>query len=142
MRDNDLFNRMDDLHSKVTTSLSPRMIEEYEEMDVLVCKLMAEAEKQCCKLRTGTIPWSPAYRISCLQLEYWLKRRSYFKKENTNVRELLVIQKELKLPYNPNMTLPDINMEVKLAHAKRRKCKESAESMSLEYRTQLALARE
>ena len=40
------------------------------------------------------------------------------------------------------MTLPDINMEVKLAHTKRRKCKESAESMSLKYRTQLALARE
>ena len=71
-----------------------------------------------------------------------VEKTKLFLKTHTNVRELLVIQKELKLPYNPNTTLPDINMEVKLAHTKRRKCKESAESMSLEYRTQLALARE
>ena len=71
-----------------------------------------------------------------------VEKTKLFLKTHTNVRELLVIQKELKLPYNPNMTLPGINMEVKLAHAKRRKCKESTESMSLEYRTQLVLAKE
>ena len=124
MIDNNMFSRMDYSYCNATTPLSPQMIEAYEEMDVLVCKLMAEAELQCQKLRTGTIPWSPAYRISCLLLEYWLKRRSYFKMENTNVRELFVIRKELKLVYNPDMTLPKIIMEIKVAHAKRQKCKE------------------
>jgi len=103
---------------------------------------MDEAEAQCRKLRTGTIPWSPAYKSSCLLLEYWLKRRSYFKQDNTNVRELIVLQNKLKLQYNPNLNLAAINKEITKAHGKRKKCKEIAESLSYEYRTQLALAKE
>ena len=79
MRDNDLFHRMDELHRDAIFPLSQRLIEEYEEIDMLVCRLMVEAEEQCRKLRTGTIPWSPAYKHSCLLLEYWLKQRCYFK---------------------------------------------------------------
>ena len=75
MRDNDFFHRMDELHQDAIFPLSQRLIEEYEEIDMLVCRLMVEAEEQCRKLRTGTITWSPAYKHSCLLLEYWLKRR-------------------------------------------------------------------
>ena len=92
MRDNDLFNKMDELHQQAVHPLTPRLIQEYEELDVKVCKMMQDAEAQCRKLKTGTIPWSPAYQHASLLLEYWLKRRSYFLKEHTNVRELIVLQ--------------------------------------------------
>ena len=91
MQDNDLFARMEDIYKYSTYPLSSRIIDEYEEIDTTVCKLMDEAEAQCRKLRTGTIPWSPAYKYSCLLLEYWLKRRSHCKIENVNVRELIVL---------------------------------------------------
>jgi hypothetical protein len=62
MEDNDLFMKMDALHKNATSPLSQRMVDEYESMDVLICRLMDEAERQCRKLRTGSIPWSPAYK--------------------------------------------------------------------------------
>ena len=40
------------------------------------------------------------------------------------------------------MDLSKINREIALAHKQRKKCKEIAESLSYEYRTQLALAKE
>ena len=142
MQDNDLFMKMDALHRNATTPLSQRMIDEYESLDFLVCRLMDESERQCRKLRTGSIPWSPAYKQACLLLEYWYKRRSYVKREHTNVRELIVLQKKLNMIYDPNLSLMKININIKEAHKKRKQCKEKAESLSLEYRTQLAVAKE
>ena len=142
MQDNDLFMKMDALHKNATSPLSQRMIDEYESMDVLICRLMDEAERQCRKLRTGSIPWSPAYKNACLLLEYWYKRRSYANRENANVRELIVLQKKLKLQYVPNLSVQEINLKIKDAHKKRKQCKVKAESLSLEYRTQLAVAKE
>ena len=142
MQDNDLFMKMDALHMSATSPLSQRMIDEYESIDVLVCRLMDEAERQCRKLRTGSIPWSPAYKKACLSLEYWYKRRSYMNRENTNVRELIVLQNKLEMQYTPNMSLLEVNLKITEAYKKRKQCKEKAESLSLEYRTQLALAKE
>ena len=142
MINNDLFKRMDDLHQQSTIHFSPRLIEEYEVLDTLVCRLMDEAESQCRKIHAGAIPWSPAYKDACLRLEYWLKRRTYAKKEHTNVRELIVLQNKLKMNYIPNLTIQDINHQIQSAYKKRQACKQHAESLSLEYRTQLALAKE
>jgi hypothetical protein len=36
---------MDELHRDAIFPLSQRLIEEYEEMDMLVCRLMVEAEE-------------------------------------------------------------------------------------------------
>ena len=71
-----------------------------------------------------------------------MKRRRYFLKEHTNVRELIVLQNKTNLSYDPNLTLEEITNEIKAAHGKKRKCKQLAETLSLEYRTQLALAKE
>ena len=142
MTDNDLFKRMDDLHQQSTTHFTTRLSEEYEVLDALVCRLMDEAESRCRKLHTGAVPWSPAYKASCLLLEYWLKRRTYANHEHTNVRELIVLQNKLKLKYIPNLTIQDINYQIQAAYKKRQACKQNAESLSLEYRTQLAVAKE
>ena len=40
------------------------------------------------------------------------------------------------------MNLVAINKEIALAHSQRKQCKEIAESLSYEYRTQLALAKD
>ena len=56
MKDQDLFHRINELHTSTTLPLSQRLIEDYEEIDVLVGKLVHEAENQCRKLHTGTIP--------------------------------------------------------------------------------------
>ena len=94
------------------------------------------------KIHTGSTPWSPVYKHACINLESWLKRRSHFKKKHRNVRQLIVLKKKLKLVYDPTLTLSDIEEQIKLAHNSRKKCKQMAESLSLDYRTQLALAKE
>ena len=70
MTDNDLFLRMEELHKNATSPISQRHIEEFESIDALVCRLMNETERQCREIRTGSIPWSPAYNQACLLLEY------------------------------------------------------------------------
>ena len=142
MKDHDLFQRMDDIHRDACYPFSERLMDRYEEIDVIVGRLMDEAENQCRKIHTGSIPWSPAYKRACLELEYWLKRRSHFKKKHHNVRQLLVLQNKLQIQYNPDLSLAEIEAHIKVAHKSRKKCKDLAESLSLEYRTQLALAKE
>ena len=142
MKDNDLFERMNDVHKHATFPLSQRLIDEYEAIDILVCRLMDEAEQQCRKIRTGSIPWSPAYKHACLLLDYWYNRRKYANREHSNVRELIVLQNKLKLTYVPNLSIYDINIQIQAAYKKRKRCKDKAESLSLEYRTQLAAAKE
>ena len=142
MSDNDLFHKMNKLHQQSSSHFTQKLIDEYESLDDLVCRLMDTAEKQCRKIHTGAIKWSPAYKESCMLLEYWLKRRSYVNKEHFNVRELIVLQNKLKLAYIPNLTILDINQQVLAAYKKRQICKDNAENLSIEYRTQLAMAKE
>ena len=58
------------------------------------------------------------------------------------MRELIVLQNKLKLQYDPNLTLNEIINMITAAHKNRKQCKQAAESLSLEYITQLALAKE
>ena len=90
MIDNDLFRRMNEIHRDAisieeNSNLSSRIIDRYEVIDMLVGKLMYEAEDQCHTLHTWTISWYPAYTCSCLALEYWLKRFTYYKKSTTTL---------------------------------------------------------
>ena len=103
---------------------------------------MDVAERQCQKLHTGRIPWYPVYKKYCQKLEYWLNRRSHYKKEHRNVRQLIFIQNILNIVYNTDLSLADIENKIISSHKERKKCKLLAESLSYEYRTQLALAKE
>ena len=69
-------------------------------------------------------------------------RKTYFNGLHHNVRQLIVLQHKLNLVYNPAITLVQIETKIKCAYQERKRCKELAESLSLEYRTQLALAKE
>ena len=105
---------------QLSSLLPQRLIEEYEAIDLLVGRLIYQAEEQCRKLHIGTITWSPAYQRSSLALEYWLKRKSYYYKELRNVRQMIVLQNNLKIDYNPNLSLADIASEIKKYHVKKR----------------------
>ena len=47
MKDNDLFYHMDVLHKATFYPLPQHLIDDYEAIDVLVCKLVDKAENQC-----------------------------------------------------------------------------------------------
>ena len=91
MEDQDLFHIMNDSHTSTNFPLPQRLIEEYEEMDVLVVKLMYKPEEQCRKLHISIIIWSPAYQKSSLVLEYWIKRKSHSYNELRNIRQMIVL---------------------------------------------------
>ena len=142
MRHHDLYRRMDNIHQQAAIHLSEQLLLEYEEIYALSMKLMQKAEKKCRKIHTGIIPWSPDYQKARLTLEYWLHRKSYLLSTHSNVRYIIRLQNKLRLPYDPSLTLGDINNQIKAAQKQRRQCMLYAESLSLEYRTQLALAKE
>ena len=142
MSQSKLFLRMEQVHRAATYPLPKWAADTYEEIDKEVCSLMYTAEKNCRKIHAGTIKWSPQYQKACITLEYWLKRRSYLDNTLTNVRQLLVLQKKAGLSYDATLTKEDLNSNIKIAYANKKECKRNAESLSLEYRTQLALAKE
>ena len=55
---------------------------------------------------------------------------------------MIVLQKKLDIAYNPNLGSKEIDNEIKAAQKARQKCKHIADSLILEYRTQLAMAKE
>ena len=58
----DLYSRMNHIHEKMTSPLSPTFQTQYEEIvDILVSKMQL-SELKCRKLHTGSVPWSPAYK--------------------------------------------------------------------------------
>ena len=142
MHKHDLFYRMNILHNYADIHFSERRAEEFEKIDKIVGKLMNEAESKCRKLHTGAVPWSPTYKKACDTLLYWLMRRTYFNGEHRNVRQLIVLQRKIDLQYDPTLSLNQIDHSIKEAYKERKRCMKLAESLSLEYRTQLAIAKE
>jgi hypothetical protein len=118
------------------------MAQEYEAIDKIVGNCMDYAEKKCRKFHTGSVTWSPTYKKACLTLLYWLMRKPHRNGLHHNVRKILVLQRKLNIVYDPALTLQQIILNIRLAYKERKKCMKIAESLSLEYRTQLALAKE
>ena len=142
MKDHNLFQRMDLLHSKTVYPLPQHLIEEYERIDELVNRLMEEAEEQCRKIRAGAIPWSPAFQKARRTVEYWERRRKHMKGEIGNTRYLIRLQDKLRIEYDPKLSMEEIETNIVKAYERRKLCKQEAESLSMEYRTELAMAKE
>ena len=103
---------------------------------------MQDAEAKCCQIDMGSVKWSPQYSKSSITLEYWLQRRSYHKGLHSNVRLLITLQRKAGNIYHPDLSLEEMNEIIVLAYEHRRNCKKKYESLSLEYRTQLANAKD
>ena len=94
-----LYERMDLLHRQTSHPLQQHQIEEFEEMDAELCCMMEKAEQTCRKFHMGNISWSPTYKNVSLEIEYWRMRRSYVLGLHRNVRQLIVLQRKLKITY-------------------------------------------
>ena len=69
-------------------------------------------------------------------------RKTYFNGLHHNVRQLIFLQRKAKIVYDPTLNLQSITLNIKRAYKERKKCMQLAESLILEYRTQLVLAKE
>ena len=56
-----MYQRMDILHSNVTDPMTEQQQEEYEQLDAKLCKMIETTELKCRKLTVGTVPWSPTW---------------------------------------------------------------------------------
>ena len=122
--------------------ITPDKIIEYEKLDLILEKHMEAAELKCRKLNMGNIPWSPSYKKIHLEFDYWRMRYRYKLGVHRNVRQLQVLQNQLQITYNKNLSLNEIDIKIKDCYQRRKKIILMAESLSLEYRHQLAAAKE
>ncbi len=64
-----LFHRIQELEKKAAFMSKSEIINEYEELDSLRCEATAFAEKNCRKLRTGQVAFSPELNESRLKIK-------------------------------------------------------------------------
>ena len=81
-----LYLHWDNLHKKTSNGWTADMEVEYERLDARLEKHTEQAEKQCRKLKMGTIPWSPTYQKIQLEYEYWSMRIKHKLGTHKNVR--------------------------------------------------------
>ena len=137
-----LYAKWDKLHKLATKKLTNEMMNEYENLDLLLEKHMEKAELKCRKLKMGKVPWSPAYRKIQLEFDYWRMRSRYKLGLHRNVRQLQVLQNKLNIVYDNSLTLKEINSKITDCYQRKKKIVLMSESLSLEYRQQLATAKE
>ena len=137
-----LYVQWDNLHKKATSTLSHEMINAYENLDKVLEDHMEKAELQCRKLKMGQIPWSPSYKKIQLEFDYWRMRSKYKLGLYKNVRKLQVLQNQLHIVYDKKLSLYEIETKIKECYQKKKNIVLMSESLSLEYRQQLAAAKE
>ena len=69
-------------------------------------------------------------------------RSTYLLGMQRNVRQLIVLQNKLKIKYNEKLHILEVEKRIRDTYRKRTKLLKLVESLSLEYRTKLALAKE
>ena len=69
-RNNNMFQRVEELHTKFQKPLSTEQEEVYEELDIIREKGMLIAEKRCKKLNMGAVRWSPKLQQSIDDIQY------------------------------------------------------------------------
>jgi len=93
-----LFARIKDLESKAHTMSKYAIVQEYEALDSLRCEATAFAERNCRKLRTGQVAFSPELRLSRLKIQAWLLLIAKIKKQRVSSRLLSRTLKKALLP--------------------------------------------
>lgn len=141
LKDN-LCERWNDLHSRVTTPLSERQALEYETLDSIQENHIIIAEMKCRKLHNGVIHWSPTYKKVQLELDYRRMRYKHKLGIHRNVRQLIVLQNKLHITYGKTLSLVALKRNITACYKKRTGVKLMVEILSLEYRHQLAVEKE
>lgn len=68
----DLFRQVQEFEKRAQFMSRSKIIQEYEALDYLRCEITAKAERQCHKLRTGQVAYSPELNDSRLKIKAWL----------------------------------------------------------------------
>ena len=100
------------------------------------------AELKCKNLHTGVIPWSPTYKKVHEELDYWRMRLKHRLGMHRNVRKLISMKNKLGIKYNANLSLTTLKKNITTCYKRRIRIKAMADSLRLEYRHQLAAAKE
>ena len=114
---------------------------QYERCDNIMQECMMQAEKKCRKFKCGNTDWSPEYQRIHDTIDYWMLRLRYIQGINPNAQMLKRLGKKVKVKYKV-LTTTGIKRKLNQAHEDRREFKKRASTASLEYRNQLAKAKE
>jgi hypothetical protein len=107
---------------------------EYEIIDTLLRSLLQLAEDKCRTFKAGEVPWSPTYQKAHTRIKYWSLYLLYIKKVFHHSKDLQRLQQHLSIEYT-RMSVEEVTEEIQQAH-------NEAESLSIEYCTRLAQAKE
>ena len=113
---------------------------QYERCDAIIQECMEKAEKGCRKFKCGNTDWSPEYQKIHNKIDYWKARLRYLQGKR-NAQILQRLGRKLKIKYR-TLTAKGIKGHLTKAHNERQEFKNRASSASLEYRNQLAKAKE
>ena len=115
---------------------------EYEICDKIIQDAMDKAEAKCRKFKCGETAWSPTYQVIHDLIDYWKLRERYYLGMRPNMNLLHRLGKKANIVYDNTLDRAGIASQLKLAHQKRKEFKLRAPAESLEYRNQLAAAKE
>jgi Reverse transcriptase (RNA-dependent DNA polymerase). len=137
-----VYDRMSQLYESMQKNIVPTDLLHFEELDETITEAMERAERKCRKLKTGTIQWSPLYQQACDKITYWTLILKEAQGLRVNNRKILSLRKKLKLTEEPNLSLDKIQKKLALATRSCKQCKKYAPELQMEYRYQLAKAKE
>jgi len=130
------------LHSQKVYPLPEELEGRYELLDEEICDCMDAAETNCRKFRMGAVKFLLTYKAAVQTVELWKRRLAYRNGDDYNVRKILVLQNKLNMPYDASLSNDDIKKKLHEALVECRHCKSIDESLSIEFRSQLADAKE
>jgi hypothetical protein len=136
-----VYERNDHIHANATYPPPQWMTREYEKIDTIIQESMNTAEKSCRKFKCGETDWSPKFQEIHDTIDYWLLRQRYMQGLRPNMDLVRRLGEKLNIEYHP-FNLKAIKKQLDKAHDQRRKFKKEATSESMEYRNQLAKAKE
>jgi hypothetical protein len=141
MKEN-IYDKMKQLHTSMASLVLPTDLITFEELDTKITEAMIHAEQKCRKLKTGIVPWSPLFQKACDRVTYWSMVAKEINGERVNTRKLISLRKKLQLPQDRSITLERALQKQQLALQTRKQCKKYAGELQMEYRFQLAKAKE
>ena len=136
-----VYDQLQHLHNTAVYPPPPGYDRQYEKCDKTMQECMVNAEKGCRKFKCGNTDWSPEYQEIHDTIDYWKLPLRYLQGINPNARMLKRLGKKVKIKYRV-LTTKMIKKQINKAHDERRKFKQRASTASLEYRNELAKAKE
>lgn len=136
-----VFHRAHRLLLQFQVPLTKEQQEEFEKLDRIRVAAMKYAEKNCRKLRTGAVKWSPELQQARDKIKYVALSISKKLKRKVGARVLIRLSEKTSLN-TTNMSLEDMKAKLKVLYIEYKAIKKKAAEKRTEYLTSLAEAYE